>query len=360
MNILIDIGHPAHVHMFRCFAHEMIQRGHCVLFTCRDKEFELKLLTAEQLEYVSFGKKHTSVLGKIWDLIRFNWKEIKVARRFKPDLFVSHGSITAAHASFLLGKPHITFEDTFNMEQIRLYEPFSEVILTSDYEHPLHSKRVLKYQGYNELLYLHPNRFTPNAAILQELGVKENEPYVVMRFVSWNATHDMGHAGISFENKRRAVESFSKFARVFISSESPLPDELQQYRLPTLPEKIHDVIAYASLIFGESATMVAEGAMLGVPGVYIDNTGRFYTRDIAQKYDLCFNYSESESDQLLAIEKGVDLLKHSASNEYKSKNRAQLLADKIDVTAFLMWVVLEYPKSIQQLRLNPDIQQQFK
>ena len=246
------------------------------------------------------------------------------------------------------------------MEQIRLYEPFSEVILTSDYEHPLHSKRVLKYQGYNELLYLHPNRFTPNTAILQELGVKENEPYVVMRFVSWNATHDMGHAGISFENKRRAVESFSKFARVFISSESPLPDELKQYKLPTSPEKIHDVIAYASLIFGESATMVAEGAMLGVPGVYIDNTGRFYTRDIAQKYDLCFNYSESESDQLLAIEKGVDLLKHSASNEYKSKNRAQLLADKIDVTAFLMWVVLEYPKSIQQLRLNPDIQQQFK
>ena len=52
MNILIDIGHPAHVHMFRCFAHEMIQRGHRVLFTCRDKEFELKLLTAEHLEYV--------------------------------------------------------------------------------------------------------------------------------------------------------------------------------------------------------------------------------------------------------------------------------------------------------------------
>ncbi|HRS68046.1 MAG TPA: hypothetical protein P5564_05505, partial [Paludibacteraceae bacterium] len=123
---------------------------------------------------------------------------------------------------------------------------------------------------------------------------------------------------------------------------------------------IHDVIAYASLIFGESATMVAEGAMLGVPGVYIDNTGRLYTRDIAQKYNLCFNYSESESDQLLAIEKGVDVLKHNASQEYKRKNRAQLLADKIDVTAFLMWVVLEYPKSIQQLRLNPDIQQQFK
>ena len=360
MKILIDIGHPAHVHMFRCFAHEMIQRGHRILFTCRDKEFEIKLLSSENLEYISFGIKHSSVIGKIWDLLRFVWKEICVAYNFKPDLFVSHGSIIAALTSFLFGKPHITFEDTFNMEQIRLYKPFSQVILTSDYEHPLHSKRVIKYQGYNELLYLHPNRFTPNAAMLQELGVKENEPYVVIRFVSWNATHDIGHAGISYENKLLAVESFSKYARVFISSESPLPKELQQYYLPTPPEKIHDVIAYASLVFGESATMVSEGAMLGVSGIYIDNSGRFYTRDIAKKYDLCFNYIESESDQLLAIEKGVDLLKHRASNEYKSKNRTQLITDKIDVTAFFVWFIENYPESARIMKENPDYQLRFK
>ena len=360
MNILIDIGHPAHVHMFRCFAHEMIERGHRVLFTCRDKEFEIKLLSFENFEYISFGKKQTSVFGKIWDLIRFTWNEIKVAHTFKPDLFLSHGSITAAHASFLLRKPHITFEDTFNLEQIRLYKTFTKVILTSDYEHPLKSKRVIKYQGYNELLYLHPNRFTPNQTILQKLGVKEKEPYVVMRFVSWNATHDKGHTGISLENKLRAVESFSKYARVFISSESPLPKELLKYHLPTPPEKIHDVIAYASLVFGESATMVSEGAMLGVPGIYIDNSGRFYTRDIAKKYDLCFNYTESDDDQILAIQKGLELLKDNLSYEYRENKRIHMLADKIDVTAFFTWFIENYPESALIMKENPDYQYRFK
>ena len=44
MNILIDIGHPAHVHVTKHFAHEMEQRGHHVLFTCRQKEFIIQLL----------------------------------------------------------------------------------------------------------------------------------------------------------------------------------------------------------------------------------------------------------------------------------------------------------------------------
>ena len=66
MNVLIDIGHPAHVHMFRCFAHEMIGRGHQVLFTIRDKEFEKKLLDAEGLPYVNLGRKKTGKLSRLW------------------------------------------------------------------------------------------------------------------------------------------------------------------------------------------------------------------------------------------------------------------------------------------------------
>ena len=58
MNILIDIGHPAHVHVTKHFAHEMEAKGHCVLFTCRQKEFIIQLLEAEGFQYVSFGKKY--------------------------------------------------------------------------------------------------------------------------------------------------------------------------------------------------------------------------------------------------------------------------------------------------------------
>ena len=221
MNILIDIGHPAHVHMFRHFAAEMQQRGHRVLFTCRDKEFEVKLLKSFGFDFVNFGKKSTSTLGKVFDLLRFDWKEWCVARKFKPDIFLSHGSITASHVAWLVRRPHIAFEDTFNLEQIRLYEPFTSVILTAQYDHPLHSSKVLRYAGYNELLYLHPNRFCPDASILSELGLRKDEKFTIVRFVSWNATHDRGHRGLSMENKHRAIAEFSKYDAFLSRPKSP-------------------------------------------------------------------------------------------------------------------------------------------
>jgi hypothetical protein len=82
MRILIDIGHPAHVHLFRHFAHEMQLRGHEILFTCRDKEFEIALLEEFGFSYKSFGKKYNSTLGKIIGLAEFGMKCLLAAIRF--------------------------------------------------------------------------------------------------------------------------------------------------------------------------------------------------------------------------------------------------------------------------------------
>lgn len=335
MNILIDIGHPAHVHLFRCFAHDMESEGHKVLFTCRDKEFEIALLRAEGFDFKCFGRKYKSTLGKLWGLVKFDIKEFMTCLAFKPDVILSHGSMYAAHAAWLYRKPHISFEDTYNFEQIRLYEPFTRAILTGNYEHPFISKKEIHYAGYHELAYLHPKRFTPDKSVLSELGVAEGEKYVLLRFVSWNATHDKGHKGMSFENKLKAVQEFSRYARVFISSEKELPGELKQYLLPTAPEKVHSVMAFASMIFGESATMASEGVVLGIPGVYIDDTGRYYTAEQEKRYGMCFNFTESPEDQQKAIEKGVELLSQGAD----LSGHRRLMRDKIDVTGFLEKVV---------------------
>ena len=53
-----------------------------------------------------------------------------------------------------------------------------------------------------------------------------------------------------------------------------------------------DAIASASLLYGESATMASEAAVLGVPAIYLDNTGRCYTREEEEKYGLVFNFTE--------------------------------------------------------------------
>lgn len=338
----------------------MISHGHKVLFTCREKEFEINLLASFGFNYKSFGKKYITTNGKIWGLIKFDIQEFITGFRFKPDILLSHGSMYAAHAAFLLGKSHISLEDTFNFEQIRLYLPFTKTILTSGYEHPLNSPKVVKYAGYHELAYLHPKRFTPDISVLKELGVKEDEKYVILRFVSWNASHDIGHKGISYERKLQAVEELSKFARVFISSESELPDTLKKYKIKIKPHRMHDALSYASLIFGESATMVSEGAVLGIPGIYLDNTGRLYTKEQQEKYGLCYCYSESDKDQKLAIEKSIELLQMPGLKEKWKKRRDKMLADKIDVTAFMVWFIENYPESKRIMKENPEYQYRFK
>lgn len=338
----------------------MQKKGHQIFFTCRDKEFEIYLLKKFGFNFKSFGKKYKSGIGKLWGLIEFDIKELITGLKFRPDIFISHGSMYAAHAAFLLGKPHISLEDTFNFEQIRLYKPFTKVILTADYDHPLKSDKVIRYAGYHELAYLHPKRFMPDKSVLQELDVEENEKYVIIRFVSWNASHDYGHTGISFENKIKAVEDFSKYARVFISSEKELPEGLKKYQFKIAPEKMHNAIAFSSLVFGESSTMAEESAMLGVPSIYLNNKSTFYTKHLEKDYNLVFNYAESNSDQLLAIQKGVKLLKLSNIKKEWQQKRDKMLADKIDVTAFMVWFIENYPDSKKIMKENSDYQYNFQ
>lgn len=363
MRILIDIGHPAHVHLFKNFAHEMSNKGHKILFTCREKEFEIELLKQNGFEYVSFGKKYKSTFGKIWGMLKFDLQEWKTCLKFKPDILLSHGSIYAAHTSWLIKKPHISFEDTFNFEQIRLYKPFTETILTSDYDNPLKSDcKVMQYSGYHELAYLHPNRFIPDKSILKDLGVSESEKYVIIRFVSWNASHDRGHKGISFENKLKAIEEFEKYAKVFISDEGVLPIELKKYQIKIAPHKMHDAVAFASLLFGESSTMSEEAAMLGVPSIYLHNGTILYIEELEKRYELVYSYSESCDNQKKAISKGKELLQMDKDvlSEVWNRRKQMMLRYKIDVTLFLVWFIENYPQSKQIMQENPDYQYNFK
>lgn len=359
MKILIDIGHPAHVHLFKHFAHEMINKNHQVHFTFRGREFINSLLITEGFSFTFLGKGYKSGAGKIWGLFKFTWLLLLESLIFKPDIFLSHGSMYAAFTAFLLHKRHIAFEDTFNFEQIRLYKPFTKHILTSDYKHPLASKKVIHYASYNELAYLHPKRFTPDISVLNDLGVKKDEKFIIMRFVSWNASHDIGHSGLSIENKIKAINSFKHFARVFISSESPLSDELEKYRINIAPSRIHDALAYADLLFGESSTMAEEAALLGVPAIYIKDNNTIYTKHLEKDFGLMYNYSESLIEQLKAIEKGVEVLKNpSIKKDWESK-RHDLLRKKIDLSGFLVWFIENYPGSVKTIKENPEYQYNF-
>ncbi|MCK5345544.1 MAG: DUF354 domain-containing protein [Candidatus Heimdallarchaeota archaeon] len=358
--MLIDIGHPGHVHLFKNFAWIMERRGHDVLFTTREKEFEIDLLAQYGFKFISFGKKYQTTFGKLLGLLKFDLQMLFASLKFNPDIYLSHGSMYAAQIAWLLRKPHISFEDTFNFEQINLYKPFTSTILTSTYTHHYLGRKNIRYNGYHELAYLHPKRFKPDKKIFKELNLNDDEKFVLLRFVSWEASHDVGHDGITIENKLRAVQEFGRYAQVFISSEKELPEELKRYKINISPDRMHDVIAFASLVYGESATMVSEAAVLGTPGIFIDDTGRYYTTEQEQDYGLVFNYSESLADQNASIKKGVDILKDDTAEKNWRQKMIKILKDKIDVTSFLVWFVENYPGSVGILKEDPNYQLRFR
>jgi len=355
MKILIDIGHPAHVHLFKNFAWELQNKGHEILFTCREKEFEIELLEAYGFKYKSFGKKYKSLVGKILGLAEFNFKMLKVSLVFKPDFFLSVGSMYAAQVSFLLGKPHLAMEDTGNMEQVRLYLPFTKVVFSpNELPENLGSKQF-RYNSYHELAYLIPKYFTPDKIIYKELNCVEGEKYVILRFISWDATHDVGQGGFSERQKDEVVDYLSSRYKLFISSESCVPDKYKKFLFKISPDKIHDAMAFSNIVISEGATMASEAGVLGVPSIYVNSLRRCYNED-QEKYGLVFNFQSGKG----VLNKIKDIEKiENKENEFK-KRRDNLLAAKIDLTAFLIWYIENYPKSKVILKEDPDYQYRFK
>ncbi len=356
MKILIDIGHPAHVHYFHYAIKILESKANQIIVTTRDKEVTLNLLQKFSIPYIFTGKNKSTVFGKIFSIIRNDYHIFKTAIKFKPDVFVSFFLPFTAHVGWLLKKPVIGFTDTEHASlSIKLAKRFTDIILTPSCYHRYLGKKQINFNGYMELCYLHPNYFKPDPSILEILGIEKNEKYVILRFVSWTASHDIGHGGLNIEMKLKTIEKLSKYAKVLISSEGKLPEDLRQYQIKISPERIHDALAYASLFVGEGATMASECAMIGTPAIYVNSLSAG-TLEEQEKFGLLFGFRNSKG----ALEKAIELLKSPNLKEEFQNRRKKMLFKKIDVTAFMVWFIENYPESAKIMKDNPDYQYRFK
>lgn len=340
MTILIDINHPAHVHYFKNFYKLMTDEGHEIIIVARRKEIAQQLLDIYKIPYIDRGRGKESAIGKFVYLVYADSKLYRIARKFKPDIFLNFLHPYPSHIAFLMRKPSLVFSDTESAKlHHKLTVPFATKVFTpSCYTIDIGKKQV-RFNSYMELSYLHPNYFVPDDSILDTLNVKKGEKYVILRFVSWKAAHDFGHKGMSLENKRKTVEVLSKYAKVFITSESELPEDLEKYRISISPERMHDAIYFSSLLFGESATMASEAAVLGTPSIFMDNEGRGYNTEQEKVYGLSFNFTESDQDQIHAINKAEEIIQTDGS--IFEEKRQKLLKDKDDLTQYMIKVVKE-------------------
>lgn len=336
MRVLIDIGHPAHVHFFRRPIELLRERGHQILITSRKKEIAADLLDAYGMEHISLSREggKTGLLG---ELVLRDFRLWRVVRRWKPDVMAAIGGIFIAHAGALARVPSLVFYDTENakLQNLLTYPLATRVIVPRCYSAWTPKARELRYPGYHELSYLRPPHFLARSDLALANGVDADRPTYLVRLVAWKANHDIGERGLSHDAVRKVVGQLGMHGKVLISAESPLPEDLEAYRYRGDPALIHHVMAHCAGFFGESATMASECAVLGVPAVYAANTGRGYTDEQETRYGLVHN-ARSLDDTALDAALGW-LLSFAADGGQAL--RQKLLDDTCDVSAFAVSVI---------------------
>jgi predicted glycosyltransferase len=332
LNVLVDINHPAHVHLFKHAIWKLRNQGHNVEITAREKDITLELLSAYDFEYTTLSNKRSGFPGLAIEYAERLTKMFWVTRSFDPDVFVGLNP-AISHVSSVLGGQSIILHDTEQAElKERLFSRFTDAVLTPEcFEKELGDNQVC-YPGYHELAYLHPDRFTPDSDVVDAAGLNGDDRFVILRLVSWGASHDAGNSG--FGDTVHAVETLEdQGVDVLITAEEELPEQLEPHRLTVPPQDIHDLMYYADLLIGESPTMAAEAAILGTPAIFVHSTELGYTNELEDRYGLVYNYA-NEDRQACALEKAVEIL-DEGSSVFESR-RDEMLADKVDTTEVIL------------------------
>jgi uncharacterized protein len=339
MRVLIDVLHPAHVHFFRHFTTELRSLGHEVLITARDKDLTLELLEAVQMPAEVLSRQRTGPIGLASEMATRTFKLLNVARKWKPDVLAGIMGPSIAVVGRLTSRPAVVFYDTEMAAATNrwVYPLATNVATPESYAGPRRSNQVT-YNGYHELAYLHPSRFTPDRSILSDFGLVGEEPFSILRFVSWQASHDFGEVALTPDQKRLLVRELQGHGKVLISSEGPLPRDLEDNRISGPLEHIHHLLSYATILVGESATMSSEASVLGVPSVFISKTSRGYIDDQERRYGLVRHVKPAGLATTIQSIKELS----RTTREWRDAQRYKLLHDNIDVTAWMVEFVSQF------------------
>ena len=71
MKIVIDIGHPAHVNLFKNLINELKERGYYPLLTVREILAAKELRALDNIPYIIIGSKHDSIRDKFVNFSRY-------------------------------------------------------------------------------------------------------------------------------------------------------------------------------------------------------------------------------------------------------------------------------------------------
>ena len=371
MKLLFSLNHPAHYYLFKYIMLGFRKKGHEVKIVIRQKDILEKILKSEGQDYTIINEKKKrknifSIITKgIIELIMQDINLYKQVKKYKPD-FLLGTDISITHIGSLMGIPSFVFnEDDYEINRLFCLSsyPLADYIIAPEYTSVgSYQNKKIPYNGIQKMAYLNPKYFNPNSNVLNELNLEIGEVFFIIRLISLTSGHDIEgkHSGINKVLLNRLILELEKKGKVFITSEDHLSREHQKYQAKIPSNKMHELMYHASLFIGDSQSMCAESGILGTPFIrFNDFVGKIeYLNDLENKYHLGWGVKTNESERIFSI-----INKLFSIPDYKTKwrkRKIKLFKEKIDLPTFSIWLIENYPKSIDIIKKYPDYQYNFK
>lgn len=361
MRILVALNHPAHYYVFKFTVIKLRQLGISVKYVIREKDVLEKLLISENVEYEKIVERRSRkenlfsiVTGGIFELIKQDINLFKLASQWKPDLMIGT-DIAITHVGSLFRIPSFVFnEDDFEINQLfcKATYPFATKIISPNIcSVGRFQKKKIGYNGFQKMAYLHPDYFKPDQQFVEEfLGTKDK--YFLIRMVSLTAGHDIEgkHTGLNESIIDNLIKELKPKGRIFINSERPLNPKYEEYRLIIEPNKMHSLLAFASIFIGDSQTMCAEAGLLGTPFIrFNDFVGKIgYLNEIENKYGLGFGITTNNQEMI--IEKVRYILSLTDPKSIWKERTKVIFSDKIDVAQWYTDILVAQLNKIKQIQ----------
>lgn len=292
----------------------------------RDKDVTVRLLEASGLpfEVLRMGGSGAGRRRAASELIWRSWALRKRIRRFGIKVVLTRNP-SGAIAAF--GTSATSIFDTDDGRNVGVHywlaRPFAGLITSSEFDPENHGRRHRRYRALKAQMFLHPDQFTPNPAVRRRyLG--DEELLAVVRFSAHDASHDSRITGIDPAGRRAVIERLGQFGPTLLSVEN---EGLRLQRgskesVPVAPEDFHHLLATAVLFVGDSQSVAAEAAILGVPALRLSSFSNrvFYLRQL-QALGLMKNFLPGEEDALVAALN--EILQHSNEEQAQTRNLAR-------------------------------------
>lgn len=344
MKVVISIEHPAWAHQFKSIIKKINSDGEALVLAV-DKDGDLKLLDAFGINYIKLADttgKNVFDKGLLFlNLCSSYTREIK---NFKPDILIGRASPMMAIAAKRTNLPHVIFEDTeVSRFSLNICKKYSSLIITPRTFLTDLGEKQLRLPIYKELFYLH-NGFSPDLSIVESCGINISKPFAIVRFVAWNASHDIGKSGLNNNDKLIFIKELEKLMPVYIFSEAALPEEFNKYMPSIQYDKIHHLLYYATFVFSEGATMASEAAILGTHAFYLNEIEAGSINEQENRYQLLIMARNRQTRYADALKVAKELIKNNSLWKQGKEKRKVLLKEMPDPNDLFMDKMREYAK----------------